>query len=234
MQLSVISLFPEMFSAFKDQGVIRRAFDRHQVKLDVINPRSYTQDAHQTVDDRPFGGGPGMVMCYEPLAKAIESAKMTLGSQAKVVYLSPQGKPLVQSDVVSFAQQQTPLILLCGRYEGIDQRVIETYVDVEISVGDYVLTGGELPAMVMMDAIIRLLPGVLNHADSAAQESFSDQMLLDCPHYTRPAQLPNGQKVPDVLRSGDHKKIAAWRQAQRAKKTYQRRSSLLTCQCQRY
>ncbi|WP_119344905.1 tRNA (guanosine(37)-N1)-methyltransferase TrmD [Facilibium subflavum] len=229
MEFSVITIFPEMFQLFSGYGISSRAVQNEQVKVSTINPRQFANNRYQSIDDRPFGGGPGMVMMYEPLEKSILAAKNALTKSAKVVYLSPQGEPLTQKKVNAFAKQDA-LILLCGRYEGIDERLIETHVDEEVSIGDYVLSGGELPAMVLMDSIIRLLPGVLNDSDSAIEDSFYDG-LLDCPHYTRPAVLPDGQKVPEVLLSGDHKKIQQWRHQQKLKRTFERRRDLIECLC---
>ncbi|MFZ9035081.1 MAG: tRNA (guanosine(37)-N1)-methyltransferase TrmD [Francisellaceae bacterium] len=229
MKFTAISIFPEMFMALSAYGVSARACDRGIVEINVINPRDFSNNNYRRIDDRPFGGGPGMLMQYEPLAKSIEMAKKALSKNVKVVYLSPQGRPLTQDKVKAFAKEDD-LILLCGRYEGIDERLIESHVDEDISMGDYVLSGGELPAMVLMDSIIRLLPGVLNHAESAVEDSFYDH-LLDCPHYTRPEILEDGRRVPEVLLSGDHKRIASWRHQQKLIRTYQRRKDLLTCLC---
>ena len=222
MRLQVVTLFAEMFAAITDYGVIGRAFTQGKVQLECLNPRDFTDDAYQTVDDRPYGGGPGMVMLAEPLWQAIQSAKRK-ASQAPVIYLSPQGEPLTQGLLQELATMPE-LILLSGRYEGVDQRLIDKAVDREISIGDYVLSGGELPAMVLMDGVARLLPGVLGHECSAEQDSFTDG-LLDCPHYTRP-EIWHGASVPDVLLSGHHAKIAAWRQAQAEQITQQKRADL--------
>ncbi|GGW74742.1 tRNA (guanosine(37)-N1)-methyltransferase TrmD [Alteromonas halophila] len=219
----VVTLFPEMFAPFTQQGVTGRAVKSGKVALDTFNPRDHTFDRHRTVDDRPYGGGPGMLMMVEPLEGAIKAAREAGGENAKVVYLSPQGTPLDQSGVQRLAQSDRT-ILLCGRYEGIDERVIERHVDEEISIGDYVLSGGELPAMVLMDAVARLVPGVLGHKASAVEDSFTDG-LLDCPHYTRPEVL-DGQAVPSVLLSGDHEKIRQWRLTQSLLRTWQRRPEL--------
>jgi len=223
MDFKLVTLFPELFENFQENGVVGRAFDRGLVSLSCLNPRDFTEDVHRTVDDRPYGGGPGMVMKVEPLVSAIKQARSTL-KDAKVVYLSPQGK-LFNQDAANEMATRSHLILVAGRYEGIDERVIQQEVDEEWSIGDFVLSGGELPAMVMMDAIIRLLPGVLGHSDSAAEDSFMDG-LLDYPHYTRPENLDNDQ-VPDVLLSGDHKKIKEWRVKQALGRTWQRRPDLL-------
>jgi len=199
----VVSLFPDMFAPFTQQGVIGRAVKSGTLSVDTFNPRDFTHDRHRTVDDRPYGGGPGMLMMVKPLTDAIQAAKKVGGENSKVIYLSPQGKPLDQAGAQRLANIDRT-ILICGRYEGIDERVIERHVDEEISIGDYVLSGGELPAMVLMDAVARLVPGVLGHKASAVEDSFTDG-LLDCPHYTRP-EILDGQKVPEVLLSGDHEK----------------------------
>ena len=182
MRFSIISLLPDFVTTITQYGVVGRAFDKNLVSLDCINPRDFTDDKYQTVDDRPYGGGPGMVMMAEPLHQAIQSAK-NQHPNAPVIYLSPKGEPLSQK-ILSELSEQPVLILLSGRYEGIDQRIIDEHIDREISVGDYVLSGGELPAMVLMDGITRLLPEVLGHKDSAVQDSFVVEGLLDCPHYT--------------------------------------------------
>ena len=192
--------------------------------VDTFNPRDFTHDRHRTVDDRPYGGGPGMLMMVKPLTDAIQAAKKVGGENSKVIYLSPQGKPLDQAGAQRLANIDRT-ILICGRYEGIDERVIERHVDEEISIGDYVLSGGELPAMVLMDAVARLVPGVLGHKASAVEDSFTDG-LLDCPHYTRP-EILDGQKVPEVLLSGDHEKIRQWRLMQSLGRTWHRRPDLL-------
>lgn len=220
----VITLFPEMFEPFTKQGVTGRALKSGKLQVDCFNPRDFTQDRHRTVDDRPYGGGPGMLMMVKPLEDAIAAAKEKAGDKAKVIYLSPQGKQLNQSGAKALADNDQ-MILLCGRYEGIDERVIERHVDEEISIGDYVLSGGELPAMVLIDAIARLVPGVLGHQASALEDSFANG-LLDCPHYTRPEVL-DGHAVPDVLLSGNHEKIRQWRLEQSLLRTLQRRPELL-------
>jgi tRNA (guanine37-N1)-methyltransferase len=226
-----VTLFPEMFVAVTQSGVTRRALETGRWSLDFWNPRVFTEDNHRTVDDRPYGGGPGMVMMPEPLEAAIAAAKArqaVAGKASRVIYLSPQGAPLTHQRVMQFvAQRQTEgLILLCGRYEGIDERLIERCVDEEISIGDFVLSGGEIPAMALLDAIVRQLPGVLNDAESATQDSFVAG-LLDCPHYTRPEEY-EGQRVPDVLLSGHHEAIRRWRLKQALGRTWQRRPELLT------
>ncbi len=223
LRVAVITLFPEMFSALTEYGITGRAVDRGQLNLLTYNPRDYARDVHRTVDDRPYGGGPGMVMRFEPLRDAIKAARSTL-AMAKVIYLSPQGSRLQQSDLIA-GKEDHELILLAGRYEGIDERLIDAEVDAEWSIGDYVLSGGELAAMVVIDAMSRSIPGVLGHEDSAEQDSFS-QGLLDCPHYTRPEQV-DGYDIPAVLSSGDHEKIRRWRLQQSLGRTWQRRPDLL-------
>ncbi len=233
MKLAVVTLFPEMFSAMIDYGVTSRAISNRVVEVDFYNPRSYTSDRHQTVDDRPYGGGPGMVMTIEPLRQAISAArdwaeiedKLSPISGPKVVYMSPQGRVLKQQIVNDFADQAQNLVLVAGRYEGIDERLLAMEIDEEWSIGDYVVSGGELPAMVFMDALIRQLPGVLGHDESAAQDSFAEG-LLDCPHYTRPEDY-QGQRVPEVLLSGNHEKIRRWRLKQSLQRTLERRPELI-------
>lgn len=224
MKIIIITLFPEYFDVFQHLGVIGRAIQAGRVDLQLINPRDFTEDVHRTVDDRPFGGGPGMVMLAEPLAQAIEAAKAQMPS-ANVVYLSPQGEVFQQSVANAMAHEVEELILLCGRYEGIDERVLDCLVDHEISLGDFVVSGGEVPAMMLLDAVIRLLPGVLGHQDSAVQDSFMHG-LLDCPQYTRPS-LWRGQAVPEILLSGDHQKIQQWRAEQAQLATLKKRKDLL-------
>lgn len=222
MRFDVVSLFPEMFDALR-VGVTGRALQRGQVELVIWNPRDYADDPHRTVDDRPYGGGPGMVMMVEPLRRAIRDARAAAPDSA-VVYLSPQGRRLDQAAVRGLAARPG-LVLLAGRYEGVDERLIETEVDEEWSIGDYVLSGGELPAMVLMDAVIRMLPGVLGHVDSTAQDSYAEG-LLDCPHYTRPDVI-EGRTVPEVLMSGNHERIRRWRLQQALGRTWLRRPDLL-------
>ncbi len=223
-RIDVITLFPEMFEAIK-QGITGRAIRNGLIELGLTNPRDFTTDRHKTVDDRPYGGGPGMLMKVEPLKKAILSVKANSNyKQPKVVYLSPQGQPLTQNIVKALSNNEQ-LILLAGRYEGVDERLIEHYVDYECSIGDYVLSGGELPAMVLIDSLIRLLPGALGHNESASNDSFYAG-LLDHPHYTRPEDF-EGDRVPPVLLSGDHKKIEQWRLKQSLGRTWQRRPDLL-------
>jgi tRNA (guanine37-N1)-methyltransferase len=223
MQFDVISLFPEMFDALTQHGITARAFENKLASLQLWNPRDFTTDNHKTVDDRPYGGGPGMVMLIEPLEKAISAAKQqAVGT--KVIHLSPSGKPLTHEKVMALSQQKS-LILLASRYEGVDQRLIDAQVDEELSIGDYVLSGGEIPAMVLMDAVIRQLPGALGDKDSALEDSFVHG-LLDCPHYTRPEEYA-GKKVPEVLLSGNHAKIKEWRLKQSLALTRAKRPDLL-------
>ncbi|KQT33313.1 tRNA (guanine-N1)-methyltransferase [Methylophilus sp. Leaf414] len=227
MQIEVISLFPEMFTALTEHGITSRARQRGLYQLNLNNPREYTHDVHHTVDDRPYGGGPGMVMMAEPLAAAIKDAKASLqakGLTPRVIHLSPRGKPLTHEKVMALKDNQG-LVLLASRYEGVDQRVLESLVDEEISIGDYVLSGGELPAMVLLDAIIRQLPGALGDADSAQEDSFVNG-LLDYPHYTRP-EVFEGLAVPAILLSGHHAKIRQWRLQQSLVLTRAKRPDLL-------
>lgn len=224
MRIDVVTLFPEMFEAIRGSGIPRRAIERGLLTLQMWNPRDYTFDRHRTVDDRPYGGGPGMVMQYEPLRDALQAARAADEQQARVIYLTPQGRKLDQAGVQELAQRSR-LILLAGRYEGVDERLIESVVDEEWSIGDYVLSGGELAAMVMIDAVTRLQPGALGHEDSAEQDSFSSG-LLDYPHYTRP-EVIDGRAVPAVLLSGDHAAIARWRMKQALGRTWLRRPELL-------
>ncbi len=224
MHFAVLTLFPEMFDAVTEYGVSGRAVAQEQLRLSLCNPRDYAPDRHGTVDDRPFGGGPGMVMKVAPLQQALAEARAKVGATAKVVYLSPQGRRFSQADAARLAELDS-LVLVAGRYEGVDERFIRSEVDEELSIGDYVLSGGELAAMVVIDAVARLLPGVLGHAESAAQDSFSEG-LLDCPHYTRPEDY-EGQRVPEVLLSGDHERIRRWRLQQALVRTQERRPDLL-------
>lgn len=223
MRIDVVTLFPQMIEALAGYGVTGRALQGGVFELGVWNPRDYTQDRHRSVDDRPYGGGPGMVMMIEPLRQAIGAARRA-NPTAKVVYLSPQGRRFDQG-LAREISQQSGLILLAGRYEGIDERLIELEVDEELSIGDYVLSGGETAAMVVIDAVTRLLPGALGHEDSARQDSFSDG-LLDCPHFTRPENY-QGMPVPAVLLSGDHAAIRRWRLKQSLGRTWLRRPELL-------
>ena len=223
MKWGVITLFPTMVADALAHGVIGRAMQRGLVNIITFNPRVHATDLHQTVDDRPYGGGPGMLMKVETLRASIAEARQTL-PEAPVIYMSPQGEPLTQSVVQDLAERPE-VILVCGRYEGIDERVIELDVDYEISLGDFVLSGGEPAAIAVLDAVGRLVPGVLGHASSAVEDSFSDG-LLDCPHYTRPEEIA-GLKVPDVLLSGHHGDIARWRRKQALGRTWLRRSEIL-------
>ncbi len=213
-----------MVESVAQVGVLGRAIKNGLIQLKCWNPRDYTQDKHRTVDDRPYGGGPGMLMKVEPLRDAIHAARKAAGKKTRVVYLSPQGRTLTQTDVKSLSQQQG-FIFIAGRYEGIDERIIESEVDEEWSIGDYVLSGGELPALVIIDAVARMIPGVLGDEDSATQDSFMDG-LLDCPHYTRPEEI-DGQSVPEVLLGGNHKVIEQWRMKQALGRTWLRRPELL-------
>ena len=224
MQIALVSLFPEMFAAVADHGVTGRAVKQGLVALSHTNPRDFTVDKHRTVDDRPYGGGPGMLMKIDPLQQAIAAARAEVGAQARVIYLSPQGQPFTHDKAVELAQQAA-LVLVAGRYEGVDERLIEAEVDEELSIGDYVLSGGELAAMVVIDAVTRQLPGVLGHELSAQEDSYANG-LLDCPHYTRPEDY-QGAVVPEVLLSGDHEKIRRWRLKQALGRTQERRPDLL-------
>lgn len=223
-RIDVVTLFPEWIEGLKALGLTGRAMGEGRVDLHCWNPRDFAEGVHRSVDDRPYGGGPGMVMRPEPLAQAIEAAREA-GADACVSCLSPQGRRLDQAAVEMLAGRQR-LILVCGRYEGIDERLMDQLVDEEWSVGDLVLSGGEPAAAVLIDAVVRLLPGVLGHAQSAEQDSFADG-LLDCPHYTRP-ETWRGMTVPEVLLSGDHARIERWRRAQALVRTRQRRPDLLS------
>ena len=228
MWIGVVSLFPEMFRAISENGVTGRAIKNNLLSIQSWNPRDFTTDKHRTVDDRPYGGGPGMLMMVQPLRDAINAAKLAAkeaGHEAKVIYLSPQGRRLDHEGAQELSSSSDALILVAGRYEGIDERIIESLIDEEWSVGDYVLSGGELPAMILIDAVVRFVPGVLGHVLSAEQDSFADG-LLDCPHYTRPEVL-DGKSVPSVLLSGDHEKIRLWRLKQSLQRTKSRRPDLL-------
>lgn len=224
MRFDVISLFPELISTASAYGVTGKAIERGIVSLAVWNPRDYTHDKHKTVDDRPYGGGPGMVMKYQPLHDAVTAAKQAGNGQNKVIYLSPQGKPITQA-LLKTVPENAQLILVAGRYEGIDERFIELDCDEEWSIGDYVISGGELAALIVIDALTRLQPNVLGDELSAVQDSHTDG-LLDCPHYTRPEQIA-GLGVPDVLKSGNHAEIERWRLQQSLGRTWQKRPDLL-------
>lgn len=224
MRFDIVTLFPAEIEAAARIGVTGRALEQGKVALRTWNPRDYSRDRHRTVDDRPYGGGPGMVMSVEPLRTAIRTALADGTAPAIVVYLSPQGKRLTQDGVARYAKMPR-LVLVAGRYEGVDERLIEEMIDEECSIGDYVLSGGELPALVLFDAIVRLIPGVLGHAESAEQDSYMSG-LLDCPHYTRPETV-DGLSVPDILQSGNHEAIRRWRLKQSLGRTWLRRPDLL-------
>src|SRR6185436_978227 len=223
MRIDVVSIFPPMFEAITGDGITGRAIREGILTLRVWNPREFAENSYRRVDERPYGGGPGMVMQPEPLTRTLKAARAA-NPQAKVIYLSPQGRKLDHAGVVDLAQRPG-MILLCGRYEGVDERLLEAEVDEEWSIGDYVLSGGELAAMVLIDAAARQLPGVLGDENSAEQDSFVVG-LLDCPHYTRPEEYA-GRKVPEVLLSGDHEKIRRWRLKQQLGRTWLRRPDLL-------
>ncbi len=222
IRFDVVTLFPEMFAAVAQSGITARALEAGLWRLEAWNPRDFAADSYRTVDDRPYGGGPGMVMLAEPLEKALDAAQAAGGG--KVVYLSPQGKRLDHARVTELAGRKA-LTLLCGRYEGVDERLIERRVDEELSLGDYVLSGGEIAAMALIDAVVRLLPGALGDEASAVEESFA-QGLLDCPQYTRPESY-RGARVPEVLLSGHHEQIRRWRLKQALGRTWLRRPDLL-------
>ena len=224
MQMQVVTLFPEMVNTITGYGVVGRAVKRELISLDCQNPRDFADDRHRTVDDRPYGGGPGMVMKYEPAAAAVAAAKAQLPAGSPVVCLSPQGAMFDQATAQRFAEL-SGIVLLAGRYEGIDERLVESVVDEELSLGDFVLSGGEIAAMAVIDAVARLLPGVLGDETSASQDSFMEG-LLDHPHYTRPEEI-DGRRVPDVLLSGDHARIAKWRYQQALGRSFERRPDLV-------
>ena len=233
MRINVITLFPDMFDALTREGVTGRAIKQGLLELILWNPRDYTGDNHRTVDDRPYGGGPGMVMMVEPLRQAINMARQGSPDRARVIYLSPQGQRFEQQTARQLLADGRDLILIAGRYEGIDQRLIDSEVDEELSIGDFVLSGGELAAMVIIDTLTRLVPGALGHEDSAAQDSFTDG-LLDCPHYTRPERLADHlstqlgySAIPAPLLSGDHAAIQRWRDKQALGTTWLKRPDLL-------
>jgi tRNA (guanine37-N1)-methyltransferase len=224
MHIGVITLFPEMLDALRYGGITARALKKELLKISTWNPRDFTQDKHHCVDDRPYGGGPGMVMQVQPLRAAIRAAVNTMGHDTRVIYLSPQGRRLDQAGVQILLNYQR-FILVSGRYEGVDERLIERDIDEEWSIGDYVLSGGELAGMVIIDALTRWLPGALGHQESATEDSFYNG-LLDYPHYTRPEEI-DGQSVPPILLSGHHAEIARWRQKQALGRTWQRHPELL-------
>ena len=228
MQFDVVTLFPEMFTAITQSGITRRAFEQKKCALSLWNPRDFTSDKHRTVDDRPYGGGPGMVMMVKPLEAAVQAAKARQTEQGlaapRVVYLSPQGKALTHERVMQL-RTEPGLVLLCGRYEAVDQRFLDSCVDEEISLGDFVLSGGEIPAMALMDAVIRQLPGVLHDDASAVEDSFVNG-LLDCPHYTRP-EVYEGAAVPAVLMGGHHVEIEKWRRERALEATARKRPDLI-------
>ena len=225
MQIDIITIFPDIFKAIFGESIIKRAQEKRLAKINIHNLRDFSSDKHKKIDDRPFGGGPGMVFKPEPIFDAVKYIKTKSKSKkTKVILFSPQGKTLGHKLAKQLSNYKQ-LVLICGHYEGIDERVITKLVDEEISIGDYVLTGGELPAMVLVDAVVRLVPGVLGDKDSAKFDSFSDDML-EYPHYTRPANY-KGMKVPEVLLSGDHNKIEAWRREQSYKITRKKRPDLL-------
>lgn len=228
MQFDVVTLFPEMFTAITQSGITRRAFEQKKCELALWNPRDFTSDKHRTVDDRPYGGGPGMVMMVKPLEAAVlEAKKRQIATDLpapRVIYLSPQGKALTHERVMQLTAEPG-LVLLCGRYEAVDQRFLDTCVDEEISLGDFVLSGGELPAMALMDAVIRQLPGVLHDDASAVEDSFVNG-LLDCPHYTRP-EVYEGTAVPAVLMGGHHVEIEKWRRERALEATAKKRPDMI-------
>ncbi len=227
IRFAAVTLFPEMFEAITRFGISRRAFENGISEITAHNPRDFATDRYKTIDDRPFGGGPGMVMMPEPLEQAIDAAVHATRIDdvlPKVIYLSPQGQPLTDRLVRTLSQERG-LVFVCGRYEGIDERVIQRKVDLEVSIGDFVVSGGELPAMMLMDAVLRYQPGVLNDSQSAEEDSFATG-LLDCPHYTRP-EVYKDCVVPDVLLSGNHEKIRVWRLTESLKRTKERRPDLL-------
>lgn len=224
MWVGAVTLFPEMFNAVTAYGITGRAVKKGILAVEFWNPRDFAYDRHRSVDDRPYGGGPGMLMKAEPLRAAIRAARAAAPVPVRTVYLSPQGRPFNQAAVEELASREG-LILIAGRYEGLDERILESEIDDEISLGDFVLSGGELGAMAIIDAVTRLLPGALGHGDSAAQDSFANG-LLDCPHYTRP-EVFEGRKVPPVLLGGNHQNIRRWRLKQALGRTWQRRPDLI-------
>jgi tRNA (guanine37-N1)-methyltransferase len=224
MHVAVVTLFPQMFEAIENWGITSRAMARGILGLDCINPREFAKDRHRSVDDRPYGGGPGMVMMFQPLRDAIRAARERLGEGTHTVYLSPQGRRVDQAGIAALAARER-MILVCGRYEGVDERLLVREVHEELSVGDFVLSGGEVAAMLLVEAMTRLLPGALGHDQSARSDSFADG-LLDCPHYTRP-EVIDGLAVPAVLLGGDHEAIRRWRLKQSLGRTWQRRPDML-------
>jgi len=224
MHFGIVSLFPDLVSTAVQYGVVGRGAEQGLLEVVCENPRAYADDAHRTVDDRPYGGGPGMVMKYAPLAAAIGAAKSSAPAGSPVICLTPQGERFDQSRARDYARLPG-LVLVCGRYEGIDERVVDACIDEEVSLGDFVLSGGELAAMAIVDAVARLIPGVLGDEASAANDSFGDG-LLDHPHYTRPESI-DGRQVPEVLLSGDHERVAVWRRSEALGRTYRRRPDLV-------
>ncbi|MEE2819581.1 MAG: tRNA (guanosine(37)-N1)-methyltransferase TrmD [Planctomycetota bacterium] len=230
MRIDILTLFPEMLEATLETSIVKRAREAGHVEINTFDIRDWAENKHRKVDDRPFGGGPGMVMMCQPLYDAVKAVERQSNTPARRVHFTPQGKPLTQERVEVLAKEKH-LLLIAGHYEGIDERVIEMLEPLELSTGDYVLSGGELPALLLVDAVVRLLPGVLGHADSAAEDSFSQRdadgnRVLDCPHYTRP-RVWNEMEVPEILLSGDHDAVDAWRQEQSRKRTELRRPDLL-------
>ena len=230
MRIDILTLFPEMLEATLATSIVKRAQDASHVEINVFDIRDWTQNKHQKVDDRPFGGGPGMVMMCQPLHDAVQAVERQSNIPALRVHFTPQGEKMTQTRVAQLATEKH-LLLIAGHYEGIDERVIETLDPLELSIGDYVLSGGEIPALLLVDAVVRLLPGVLGHADSASEDSFSQRdeqgnPLLDCPHYTRP-RVWEGKEVPEVLLSGDHQAVEVWRKEQMVERTKVRRPDLL-------
>lgn len=222
--IDVIALIPDIIAPIIEDGVVSRAHEKSLFELKFWNPRDYSTDNHHTVDARPFGGGPGMVMMYEPIKKALDAINEHRGSRGFRVYMSPQGELLKQARVREFTEM-SHIVILCGRYEGVDQRVIDHEIDLELSIGDYVLSGGELAAAVVVDSIVRLLPDAISNADSHLNDSFSEGDCLDHPHYTRPREI-DGLVVPEVLFSGNHKKIESWRKAQSQYRTELRKGKI--------
>ena len=225
--MAIVTLFPEMFSSFLETSLVARAIDKQLLSVELVNPRDFAEPPHYHVDDTPYGGGAGMVLCPEPLCRALDHAK-SLPPEATIIFLTPSGEQFSQGQAEQFSQHDQ-LIFLCGRYEGVDQRVVDLYVDRELSIGDYVLMGGELPAMVVIESVLRLREEVLGNVESTQNESFSDTdegRILEGPQYTRPQSF-RGVEVPEVLLSGDHARIHAWRREQSRKKTAARRPELL-------